>query len=139
MVGPSVATAVPPQIAVLIERRLASFQFILKTFLHIYPTPKEVVRVNAISIKAYFPALITCGKLSVIPARIIPARSIFLEVQLIPESKTLLRQTSGLSSIPKISAVFLRCDLVYRRICYAKDSLQFAYTVSRNEYPYVSC
>ena len=104
MAGPSVATAVPPQIAVLADRRLDSFQFTPNSRPSIYPPPKAVSSVKHIITSAYLPTWSTWEKLSVMPIRMMPAFSTFFETNSMPALACGTLRNTGFRIIPSTSA-----------------------------------
>ena len=87
MVGAMAAIAEPPQMPVPAEIRLDSFQFKPNAFPTRYPPPKQVSRVNIITISDILPTVNIVVIFKDKPSKIIANFKIFFEVNLIPGAR----------------------------------------------------
>ena len=80
--------AEPPQIPVPAEIRFESFQLSPNALPIKYPPPKQVSRVNIITVRDILPTLRIVVILRDKPSRIMANFKIFLDVNLSPDAKT---------------------------------------------------
>ena len=84
MTGAMAAMAEPPQIPVPAFIRLLVFQLSPSAFPISAPRPKQVARVNSITISENFPTVTTVDRFKLAPSRMMANFKIFLEVNRIP-------------------------------------------------------